>query len=215
MVNNTPIYLYLKTHNKTNLKYLGMTTQDPFTYGGSGVYWKKHIKKYGNDVSTEILQICETYDQLTEYGKYYSELWDIVESTEFANLVPELGENSSGMKNKFHTEETKLSISKSLQGHSVSQISRKKLSNSLKGNVPWNIGKRGEYSIFSEQKRKERSELYTGENNPFFKCSHTEEFKQTQRENQKRLVSCPYCDKNGAIRIMKRWHFDNCKFKPI
>lgn len=26
-------------------------------------------------------------------------------------------------------------------------------------------------------------------------------------------VSCPYCFKEGGESIMKRWHFDNCKFK--
>lgn len=28
--------LYLKTHNKTGMKYLGQTKQDPFEYRGSG-----------------------------------------------------------------------------------------------------------------------------------------------------------------------------------
>lgn len=26
-------------------------------------------------------------------------------------------------------------------------------------------------------------------------------------------VSCPHCNKTGQLRVMKRWHFDNCKFK--
>lgn len=25
------------------------------------------------------------------------------------------------------------------------------------------------------------------------------------------IVSCPHCDKSGSLRIMKRWHFNNCK----
>jgi hypothetical protein len=49
------ISLYLKTHNQTGLQYLGKTTQDPFTYKGSGSYWRKHIAKHGNDVTTTIL----------------------------------------------------------------------------------------------------------------------------------------------------------------
>lgn len=27
------------------------------------------------------------------------------------------------------------------------------------------------------------------------------------------LATCPHCSKEGGERIMKRWHFDNCKFK--
>ena len=28
-------------------------------------------------------------------------------------------------------------------------------------------------------------------------------------------VVCPHCDKQGSVMNMKRWHFDNCKHKPI
>jgi len=27
------------------------------------------------------------------------------------------------------------------------------------------------------------------------------------------LVKCPHCEKTGGKPVMKRWHFDNCKFK--
>jgi len=49
------IYLYLKTHNISGLKYLGKTTRDPQKYLGSGKVWRDHLKKYGNDIHTEIL----------------------------------------------------------------------------------------------------------------------------------------------------------------
>jgi ribosomal protein L37AE/L43A len=207
------IFLYLKTHNITKLKYLGMTTQDPYRYSGSGVYWKKHIKKYGSDIDTKILKECQTYDEITYFGKYYSDLWDIVNSTDFANLVPELGENSSGMKNKKHSKESKLKTKQSLLGHIVTEETREKISNSNKGNTPWNIGMKGEYSIFSDADRETRSLAYSGESNPFFGKSHSDEFKLVQKENQQRIVYCPHCDKSGAIRIMNRWHFDKCKLK--
>lgn len=207
------IYLYLKTHNKTELKYLGMTTQNPYIYSGSGVYWKRHIKKYGYDIDTKILKECETYAEISYFGKYYSELWDVVNSVDFANLVPELGENSCGMLNKKHSKESKLKTKNSLIGHTVTKETREKISNSNKGNTPWNFGMRGEYSIFLEKDRETKSLTYTGEGNPFFGKSHSNEFKLNQKENQQRIANCPYCDKAGAIRIMKRWHFDRCKLK--
>ena len=49
------IYLYLKTHNLTGLKYLGKTIKDPYEYSGSGIVWTRHLKSHGNDVTTEIL----------------------------------------------------------------------------------------------------------------------------------------------------------------
>lgn len=85
------IYLYLKTHNKTGLKYLGKTVTNPFTYKGSGLHWSRHLEKYGNDVTTEILKECDTNDEIKQWGEYYSNLWNVVESPEFANLKPESG----------------------------------------------------------------------------------------------------------------------------
>jgi len=89
------IYLYKKTHNKTGLQYLGKTTQDPFKYKGSGKRWVNHVNKYGYDITTEILKECQTNDEVRECGKYYSELWNVVESSEWANLKPEYGEGGS------------------------------------------------------------------------------------------------------------------------
>ena len=44
------IYLYVKQHSITGLKYFGKTTKiDPFLYKGSGKYWQRHIKKYGKN----------------------------------------------------------------------------------------------------------------------------------------------------------------------
>lgn len=31
----------------------------------------------------------------------------------------------------------------------------------------------------------------------------------------KKKVECPHCQKIGGDAIMKRWHFDNCKFKKV
>jgi hypothetical protein len=85
-------YLYLKTHNITGMKYLGKTHKDPFRYRGSGVYWIRHLKSHGNDVKTEILKECNTKEEVIYWGEYYSDLWDVVKSKEFANLQRETGD---------------------------------------------------------------------------------------------------------------------------
>lgn len=90
-------YLYLKTHNITGLKYLGITTKNPVIYKGSGKYWLLHLNKHGNDVSTEILGQYDTKEELKEAGLYYSKLWNIVESDSFANLAPEKGGGGEGI----------------------------------------------------------------------------------------------------------------------
>ena len=88
----TTYYLYKKTHKTTNLKYLGFTRKNPHKYKGSGLKWLAHLNKHGYDVETEIL--CETVDrnQIQQLGDYFSKLWNVVESSEWANLKPEGGE---------------------------------------------------------------------------------------------------------------------------
>ena len=87
-----PIYLYKKTHKLTGKKYLGKTTsQDPFKYLGSGKDWVKHLEEFGKDIHTEIIKECESKQELNHWGRYYSDLWNIVESTEWANRIPETG----------------------------------------------------------------------------------------------------------------------------
>ena len=90
-----PIYLYVKTHRKTGLKYLGKTEQDPFKYRGSGTRWNNHLNTHGNDVETQILKECQTTEELKEYGLYYSKLWNVVESDDWANLMEEKGDGVS------------------------------------------------------------------------------------------------------------------------
>jgi len=92
-----PIYLYVKTHNKTGLKYLGKTiSKDPIKYKGSGLYWRNHITKHGYDVTTEIIKECKDNDELKFWGQYYSDLWNIVESKDWANLKTECGDGGTG-----------------------------------------------------------------------------------------------------------------------
>lgn len=93
------IYLYVKTHNKTGLKYLGKTVnKDPHRYTGSGKVWLRHLKKHGLDYTTQILLATEDKNELKETGLFFSRLWNIVESKEWANLMPESGDGGKQEK---------------------------------------------------------------------------------------------------------------------
>ena len=88
----TTYYLYKKTHKVTNIKYLGFTRKNPYKYKGSGTRWLAHLRKHGNNVDTEVL--FETFDRskIQTQGEYYSKLWNVVDSSEWANLKPETSE---------------------------------------------------------------------------------------------------------------------------
>lgn len=109
-------YLMLKTHNVSGIKYLCKTSRsNPYTYSGSGKIWKRHLKKYGWSFTTEILAECKTKDELIQKGQYYSTLWDVVNSKQFANLVPENGDGGPTMTGKKMPKKHSINKSKSLK----------------------------------------------------------------------------------------------------
>ena len=122
---SSKIYLYVKTHNKTGLKYLGKTvSDDPYTYQGSGKLWKRHIAKHGYDVITEILLVTDDKLELKEAGIHYSNLWNIVESKSFANLMPETGDGGA----QAWTEESRKKLSAATVGVKATEEAKKNMS---------------------------------------------------------------------------------------
>lgn len=61
------------------------------------------------------------------------------------------------------------------------------------GYIPWNKGKIGKESHIYGTKRSEET--------------------KAKLRKPKRKVSCPHCNKIGGISQMKRWHYENCKYK--
>lgn len=209
------MYLYVKTHNKTGLKYLGKTvSKDPYSYSGSGTVWLRHLDKHGYDYTTEILLETDNDEELKEQGVYYSNLWNVVESTEWANLIIEQGDGGdtsqsegwqayysrrdyNGENNPFygktHTNETKALLaekaSEQWKGVSKSKDQKRKIAEALTGQV------------FTEE-RKQKISLAMKGKAPYNKGKPAEKF------------VCKYCDKEvGGAGNFKRWHGDNCKDK--
>jgi hypothetical protein len=221
------IYLYLKTHNKTGKKYLGKTISNPYDYSGSGKIWKHHLKKHGNDVTTKVLFESEDKTEIKKMGIYYSNLWNIVDSSNFCNLIPEQCDGGS---------------------MPWSKESRDKLSKTMTGRKCENR------KLYSEEEKKKRSSIrkkfledpdhYNDLLNQMKEHCHTPEAteKKSKKMSKKKwfnngdiqirsescpgpewiegrlgyvlsAVKCPHCGKEGGSSAMKRWHFDNCKLK--
>jgi hypothetical protein len=223
------IYLYVKTHRDTGLKYLGKTSStDPYSYPGSGKYWQNHLKSHGDNCETTILKECRSNQEVKEWGIYYSNLWNVVESTEWANLKIEEGD-----------------------GGRQSDEVRKKTGEKLKGRSPWNKGKTGVQTAWNkglpsdEQPRFNKPGYWAGKStwnkgktgvqtawnkglaselNPLTgrpRPERTPEWSQRISEGNKGVkrprpkVQCPHCGKVGDQSLMTRWHFDNCKVKTM
>ena len=88
----TIYYLCVKVHKTTELHYLCQTSKkNPLKYTGSGLYWRRHLKKYGADITTIVIKECESKEELGKWGMYYSRLWNVVESPRWANMIEESG----------------------------------------------------------------------------------------------------------------------------
>ena len=70
--------------------------------------------------------------------------------------------------------------------------------------------KNGNYAWTDEQKEAQRLRKLGKPNN---KRPLTDNEKQMLREEKSKQVTCPHCGKVGAMMVMPRWHFDNCKNK--
>ena len=159
------IYLYIKTHRKTGLKYLGKTSaENPYIYPGSGKRWRAHLDKYGYEFDTEILLESDDPDVIKEAGIHYSNLWNIVENVEWANLKPESGDGGTFV----HTEESKIKIGNASRGKP----------NPYRGKTYEEIQK----DDTKARKRKEKQSNWMKVSNPFKGKTHTEETKIKMKE---------------------------------
>jgi hypothetical protein len=51
----------------------------------------------------------------------------------------------------------------------------------------------------------------TGKNAKGYKMSDE---RRSKLSKPQQIITCPHCDKSGGVSLMKRYHGDNCKFKP-
>lgn len=170
--------LYLKEHNVTGLKYLGYTERNPHKYGGSGVYWRKHIKKHGNDVTTTVLFESEDLVAAKLRAKELSNEWDIVNNPFFANLKTE------DVDGVIPGVETRTKIGAKSKGRVFSDESKRKMSVSRKKHIMTpehkaNIGKAAKGRVLSEESRRKISEAMKGR-------TQTEEHRRKNSEAAKR-----------------------------
>lgn len=231
------IYLYVKTHKKTGLKYLGKTVaSDPHAYKGSGVVWKDHCSKHGFDYTTEILFQSTDKEEIKTKGIYYSELWNVVECNDWANLKRE--ECDGGFCSNSITPLANSKRSEKLKGRVFSEEHRKKLSDAAKTRSEAVLEKIREQNrsperralsskthkgkVVSEETKQKMSQASKGRKmsdtaKSKMKMAWSDERKAAQSDRRRlmnltRPVStCPHCGKQSKNKgNMNRYHFNNC-----
>jgi len=200
------IYLYIKKHNKTGLKYLGKTTRNPFTYHGSGLYWKKHIQKYGYDIETKIIYQTNDDALFHKFAIAFSRENDIVNSSEWANLKEESGNGGFSSDSQRKGFENGIGVNPSDFGRMNGGWN--------KGMQSWNSGKelsKSHKKALSESgKKRFKSEDERRKISKTLKEYHQQNVSPNKGLIREKII-CPHCNKEGAKNTMYRWHFDNCK----
>lgn len=157
-----PTYLYVKTHNKTGLKYFGKTTKsNPEKYIGSGKYWLDHIKVHGNDVSTEIIGYYTDKDECVAAALNFSITNNIVTAVNkdnkkiWANQINENGLDGGATRWGQHSDETKEKIRVANTGKVVPNDVREKIKTARAKQT--NVRTKGSWSPSAEARQKIRS----------------------------------------------------------
>lgn len=95
--------LMIKTHNITGLKYLCYTRSEGKEYDnykGSGKKWKYHLKKYGDNITTQLILETSDFEFFKKEAIRLSIEYDIVNSDQWANLKIEEGDGGNTVSNK-------------------------------------------------------------------------------------------------------------------
>lgn len=160
-------YIYLRTNTVNGKKYVGQASTKNFRlrqnnwkcltqkYAGTAI--NNARKKYGIDAfGFEILKECDD-KELGYWEKYY--IKELNTKIPYGYNMTDGGE-SSWIKGKHHSEETKRKISEGHKGLTFSEEHKKKISEWHKGKTPWNKGK-----PHSEETRRKMSEARIGVSN--------------------------------------------------
>lgn len=200
-------YLYIKTHNKTKMKYLGKTSsKNPYSYRGSGKYWKNHIKKHGYDVTTTILLCSKCEKEISETGLFFSNLFNVANSKEWANLKEEKGDGGWDFVNSDKNIRIKIHESKKEKyGDDYMKNLRSESANIKR--IDTCMERYGVYNtILSEEVRnKQRTTLK--ENYGVVVPSHSEEIKERTKQTmmQKYGVENPGQMESTKKRVSESW----------
>ena len=237
----TQYYNYIKIDPYTLIpRYVGKGKgnrhQLSHSYNKTYMGWLKNLKINGLEPITEIINVtCENtafrLEQflINQYGRKDLGTGSLLNHTNG-------GEGISGYR---HTEETKKNQSKKMMGNKnclgrrqkeetkekirKAHIGKKNLALSERNRIhcgenSYSFGKPG----WSAGKKRPEHSKFMKENNPKYwlgkkNLKLSEKMKGHSRNlgthYKVEIVTCPYCEKSGALNNMTRYHFDNCKHK--
>lgn len=190
------------------------------TYFTSSKAVKRLLVKYGPDAfQFEIRQTFTSVSAAREWEHTVLRRMRVVSRSDFINatdnisIVPQYGDANSSKRDAVRSK-----IASGLKRH-------------FSQNPQWNTGKKcgttsdvqkaavssaNSERVWTSESRDRLSKAKLL-NNPMKGSRHTEASRHLMSISQsgkvRDKVKCPYCDKQGAMNVMTRWHFENCKGK--
>ena len=191
-----------KTTNLVNGKiYVGQDSNNDSNYLGGGKLLKLAIKKYGrNNFKKEILEECESIDELSEREIYWISKFNCLDKNIGYNILE--GGLISPMLNNIHTDETKQKMSDNhyncngennpMYGKTFEDVWREKDLSEREIQIKWDkwLKKRSELSKGKNNGMYGKQRF--GEENPFFGKNHSNETKLILRKKSKRKKVLQY-----------------------
>jgi hypothetical protein len=174
---------------------IGLNSEDnykrAYDFKNRNRIWYSIIKK--TDFSVEILfdglSSEEIYLKEIELIKFYGRKID--RTGTLCNLT----EGGEGFR-KNHLEESRNKIRNYFKNKTYEELHGE---NAEKEKNKRREGVKKYWDSLSDENRKKRTELNKG--------------KGGKHLNKEKPIECPYCGKTGRASLIKRWHFENCKYK--
>jgi hypothetical protein len=161
-----PTRLYVKKHTVTGLRYFGKSVVKDITkYDGSGTRWNNHLKKHNKKhVITEwVSGWFDNKEDLISFATAFSQIFDIVNSSDWANLTEETGISggSYGVQGSIKRSQT---ISSS-EWKSTKGLSRSKKLSDTRNDPEW------QETTGKESRKRQGESLSKTMNNPEWKST--------------------------------------------
>ena len=217
-MNNFYVYAYIRIKDSAVAK-----CGTPY-YIGKGLN-KRRFEKHTVSIPDKSCNII-LFDNLTEIGAFALERrlirwWGRQDlRTGILHNRTDGGDGGAGRKDSLDT------IDKRRRSNTGKKRSTKSKENMSKAQKM--IARAGDQNPFfgkshSDNTRKTMSAAKKGKSyEEIFGAAKASEMRERRRAEQQGLtkgpqtiIVCPHCNKTGGTGIMKRWHFDRCKFKDI
>jgi hypothetical protein len=182
------VYRHIRL-DKNEPFYIGIGSDENYNRAKTNTRRNKHwlnISKFGFEV--DILLDNLTWDEACNKEKEFIKLYGRKDIK--TGILSNLTDGGEGTCGHILNEESRKIISLKLKGKKLKIETCNKMSNSRMGNIPPNKG----IKMSEEQKQK---------------------ISLANKGVKKAITKCPYCNIIGGIPVLKRFHFDNCKFKNI